>query len=150
MKKLYLGAVAGASALLLLTGCGSSSKVNCKADFEEEGHKYKGEIIAELDSNDKVKDVSASMTFESADDADQFYTMYQQMINMAKQFAEEGQEIPEINIKKSGKTITISDYAALEKMSSSEETEAIIGLKKDEFIKKIESNTDDGAKWSCK
>ena len=150
MKKLQLGAVVGVSALVLLTGCGGSgNKVNCTANFEEEGHKYKAEMIAELD-NDKVKDLSASMTFESADDADQFYSSYQAIINMAKQYAEEGQEIPEIDIKKSGKTITISNYAALTSTIDSEDGEKLIGITKDEFIKKVESMDEDGVKWSCK
>lgn len=150
MKKLYLGAVVGASALLLLTGCGSGNKVNCTASFEEGGHKYTGELIADLDNDDKVKDLSASMTFETEEDADQFYSMYESLINMAKQYAEEGQEVPEINIKKDGKKVIISDYAALEEMGSDEDGEKLIGMSKDDFIKKIESDESDGTKWTCK
>ena len=150
MKKLQLGAVVGVSALVLLTGCGGSgNKVNCTANVDEDGHKYKAEIIAELD-NDKVKDVTASMTFENADDADQLYNSYTAIINMAKQYAQEGQEVPDIDIKKNGKTVTISNYADFASTMESENDEKLIGITKDEFIKKIESTSEDDIKWSCK
>lgn len=150
MKKFYVGAIASVCGLLLLTGCGGSgNKVTCTASFEEDGHKYSGEVVAELDSNDKVKDATISMTFENSDDADQFYSMIQMVLGMAKSFAEEGQEVPNIDIKKDGKKIIIDNYAEFAKLNSGEEDEVnIIGMTKDEFIKQLESDEDE--KWSCK
>ena len=151
MKIKYYGVIVGALSLLFLTGCGGSgNKLSCTADYEENGHKYSAEIVAELDSEEKVKNVDAIYTFNSSDEADQFYSSYQMMINFAKQFAEEDQEIPEIDIKKDGKKITISNFAALESMNSDETEESPIGMKKEEFIKKIESSTEDDVKWTCK
>ena len=150
MKKKYFGIVAGVLSLLLLTGCGSKNQLKCTADFEEDGHKYSAEIVAELDSEEKVKDVDAIYTFNSSEEADKFYSSYQMMINFAKQFAEDDQEVPEIDIKKDGKKITISNFAALESMNSDEIEESPIGMKKEDFIKKLESSAEDNVKWTCK
>lgn len=148
MKKLYLGAVAGVSALALLTGCGGSkNQVVCSATMEEDGQKATAEVVAELDSNDKIKDATISYKFDDQDAADQFYSMYQMLVSMSEQSGEK----LDIDIKKSGKTITISNYAALEAMQSEDEdSEKLIGMSKDDFIKKVESDNSDGAKWSCK
>lgn len=147
MKKVFfsLTAVLG---VLLLTGCGSSNKVTCSAEVEESGKTYKGEIVAKLDGDNKVKDASITMEFETEDDASQYYSTYQMIINFAKQFAQEGQEVPEINIKKDGKKVIISDYAAFAKTNSEEESEELIGMSKEDFIKKMESDTE--PKWTCK
>ena len=150
MKKLQLGAVVGVGSLLLLTGCGGSGEsFKCPADFEEEGHKYSAELKVELDGDKKVKDADSTMIFENEDDANQFYSSYQMIINLAKQFAEDDKDIPEIDIKQSGKKVTISNYASLLEMNSDdEEQESIVGMTKDEFIKKLQSNTDN-VSWKC-
>lgn len=150
-NKLILGSVVGLSSLLLLTGCGSSSKnLTCTAEFEEEGHKYTGEIVAELDDNDKVKDVSMTMGFDNKEDATQMYSSYQMIISFAKSMAEQsGEEFPEIDIKQDGKKVIISNYAALDKLNSGEEEqETLIGMSKEDFQKKVEAQEE--AKWTCK
>ncbi len=147
MKKMYLGAITGMCGLLLLTGCGSGNKVTCSSEFEESGHKFSSEIVASLDGDNKVKDVSASMTFENADDAEQFYSMYQGILDMAKSYGGE-EEVPKIDIKKEGNKIIIDNFAEFEKMSSDDDSANIIGMTKEDFIKQIES--DEEEKWSCK
>lgn len=149
-NKFLLGTVAGLSCLTFLTGCGSKKNVTCTADFEEDGHKYVGEIIAELDDNDKIKDASVSMNFEKEEDATQMYNSYKMILSFAEGMAEEGDaEVPKIDIKQNGKKVTISNFAELSKIQSEDEDNTnIIGMKKDEFIKTIEARED--AKWSCK
>ena len=147
MKKLYLGAVAGLGSLLVLTGCGGSkNQVKCTAKVDEEGQKATAEVIAELDSNDKIKDATISYEFEDQSAADQFYSMYQMLVGMSDQ----SEEDLKIDIKKSGKKITISNYAAFEAMESEDDdSEKMIGMSKEDFIKKVESGSEDGLNWKC-
>ena len=152
MKNKYLLLFVGVLSLLLVTGCGGSkNQVKCTAEIEQDGKKYKAEIIAQLDDNSKVKDASMTMTFDSEEEAAQSYSMMQMVIGIAKSFAEEGKEIPEIDIKLDGKSLTISNYAAFAEISSDEEEQQkLIGLTKDEFINKIKSETSEESDWSCK
>lgn len=152
MKKTYLGVIAGVLSLLLLTGCGSKNQLKCTATAEQNGKKYTGEVIAELDDNDKIKDASMSLTFGSSEEASQAYAMFQFAIGIAQSMAEEGQDVPNVDIKIDGKTLTISNYAAYASLNSSDEEDKveIIGMSKEEFIKKLESDTSDNAKWTCK
>lgn len=149
-NKFILGSVVGLSSLLLLTGCGSSKNLTCTADFEEDGHKYTAEVVAELDGDDKVKDASITMEFENKDDATQMYSSYQMVIQMAESMAKQsGEEVPKIDIKQDGKKVIISNYAELDKLGSGEEDEeSLIGMSKDDFKKHIESQEE--VKWTCK
>ena len=109
MKNKFLKLTAVVLCLVFITGCGSKNQLKCTAEAEQNGKKYHGEVIAELDDNDKIKDVSMEMTFDSSEEADQTYSMFQLVIGMAKSMAQEGQEVPNIDIQKNGKTITIED-----------------------------------------
>ena len=122
MRNKLFGVTVGVLSLLLLTGCGSKNQLKCTAEAEQNGQKYTGEIIVDLDDNDKVKDATMSMSFGSSEEADQAYSMFQLVIGMAKSMAEEGKEIPDIDIKKDGKTLTISNYAAFASLSSDEDS----------------------------
>ena len=136
MKKKFLyGIVAFGFGALLLTGCGgSSNKVVCSGDFKEGGQKIaSGEIAATLDDSDKVKDVSATMTFED----EQTATAYQQLM---EEFGSSGLGI---KATRSGKKVTISNYDVL----SSSAEDSLVGVSKADFIKAMES---DGSGLSCK
>lgn len=150
MKIKYFGVIVGVLSLLLLTGCGSKNQLKCTAEVEQNGSKYSGKMIVELDGNDKVKDATMEMTFDNEDEANQTYSMFQLVIGMAKSMAEEGQEVPDIDIKKDGKTLTISNYASFAKFTSDEENESLIGMSKEDFIKKVEADSSSGGKWTCK
>lgn len=149
MKIKYFGVIVGVLSLLLLTGCGSKNQLKCTAEAEQNGKKYKGEIVVDLDNNDKVKDASMTMTFDSSEEADQMYSMFQLVIGMAQGMAEDGKEVPNFDIKKDGKSIIISNYASFASFSGDEEKEELLGMSKEDFIKRVESDTSNG-KWTCK
>ena len=151
-SKFLLGLTVTLCGTLLLTGCGgdsSKNKVVCTADVEKQDSKYKGEIVAYLDSNDKVKDAEATLTFETEDEAKQLYDMYNGLLALAKQFAEDKTEIPNVEFKLDGKKVTIGNYAEFATtMGEEEEEESLIGMSKSDFIAKMEANEE--TKWTCK
>ncbi len=140
MKKGLLLVFVSVFGLVLLTGCGGSgNKVTCSADLKEGDEKYgTAEITAEFDDSDKVKSVSMVMNLKDEDTAQQVYAMF----TLANSFTED--ESQKIDAKLDGKKITISNYEAM----SSDDEEKIVGMSKDDFIKKMEADEEMNAK--CK
>ena len=114
-NKLLVGAVTAVCGLFLLTGCGGSgNKVTCT--MEQDGNE--AEIVAELDDDDKVKSLTATMTFADEDTAKESYEYIEQFVESAK-------------LK--GKTITISDYAEMTGSNA-------VGKTKAEFVEMLEDS----------
>lgn len=111
--------VLGIGALLLFTGCGSN-KVVCTQTTEEDGKKMELQVTANMKDN-KVSTVDATIKFE--DDT------------TASQFADD--ESKKIDVKCSGKSITIKNYDSV--LASSDSENKVTGLTKDEFIQKMTS-----------
>ena len=123
---------------LVLTGCGSSGeKLTCTVEQKDEasGQTMKAEIIAKL-KEDKIDSVSAEMTFDSEDAANQYYSILQ----LAEAFMEEGKSL---DLSKSGKTIKIGNMMdMLSSEGNEEEGEAAFDVSKatkDEFKKYVEA-----------
>ncbi len=131
MKKYFL-VVFCALLLFVVTGCGNKNQVKCTGSFSEGGMSMDAEIIADLDDNDKVTDVTAIMDLKDKDTATQFCSLY-------KMFADEEKGI---EISCSGSKITIKGYSKLE---AETEEEDIVGKTKDEFIKAMQEE-----KFTCK
>ena len=161
MKKIYFGVIS-LVAVLLITGCGSSNKVVCTASIDEQGQKYDAEMTAKFDENDKIENVSFTMTFTTEEEAKLIYRQYEEMMRLAEQFAQQGQQVPQFEIKNDGKKITIGDYAAFVKLAyegmeqpgaqedapKREPKDELMGMNKDTFKKNMESDPE--AKWTCK
>lgn len=152
MKKMYLFAIALICGAIFLTACGgSSSKLTCTGDLKEGENKIgSGEIVAELDGDDKVKNASITMKFDDESYASQMYAFIQLAISFGKQqYEQEGKEFPNLDVKLDGNKIIIDDYASWVKLSDSEDTTNFIGMTKDEFVKYMEQNNEDGT-FTCK
>ncbi len=129
MKKYFL--IAGV-ALLLLTGCGGKkADITCTGEMDEGGVKAKATYYAYLTDN-KVSRVDVEMTMEDDTTAktvcqtmELFKTMY-------------GDQAKDMNVKCSGKTVTIENYPA-------EDQDDMIGATKEDFIKAAE-----GQSLTCK
>ncbi len=128
MKK---GVLLGLASLFILTGCGN--KVVCTGKMDEAGMKATAKITATIKS-DKVSKVSAAITFDDKQTAETY-------CGLIKAFATAGDE--DMDIKCSGKTMNIGNYAAF---AGAEDDEKIIGMSKADFIKAMEK--EDGVK--CK
>ena len=117
---------------LLLSGCGNN-KVVCSGSVDEQGLKVKLEVSAAL-KDDKVNNVSASMTFDDEKAAKQ----YCGLMELANSFAEDDSK--KIDFECSGKSIEFKDYT---KMMDSDEK--IKEMTKDQFIEVMEAE-----KLTCK
>lgn len=117
---------------LLLSGCGNN-KVVCSGSVDEQGLKVKLEVSAAL-KDDKVNEVSASMTFDDEKAAKQ----YCGLMELANSFAEDDSK--KIDFECSGKSIEFKDYTKL--MDSDEK---IKEMTKDQFIEVMEAE-----KLTCK
>ena len=106
--------------LFFITGCGN--KVTCTYKIEEDGKKYEAKVVANL-KNDKVESGKMELTFDSKDEAEQY-------CNLIKAFMGFASEEDKVDIKCSGKKMTINslDFGS---------EDSIIGKTKDEFIKAI-------------
>ena len=134
MKKLSL--ISLAALLLFVTGCGGSkNSVTCTASEESDGIKMTAEIVAEFDDNDKLTDATIEYDLGDSTVAEQYCSFFKLMED-----SEKG-----VSVKCSGTKITVNGYAQIE---DAEEEESVIGMTKDEFIKKVES-TEDGS-YTCK
>lgn len=150
MKKYCFTFIALLCFTFLLTGCGSSNKMVCSGDFEDEGEKHgTTEITAEFEEG-KVKKVSAEMIFDNNEYASQAYSMVELFIKLSEQeAAQKGVEAPKLNARLDGKKVVIDDYAGfMDNSSSSEESSGVIGMSKDEF-KKFVADTYDN-QYTCK
>lgn len=125
MKK-TLVMVFGALLLVSLTGCGNKNQIKCTAEQTQSGITMKSEVTAELDSNDKIKSVSAAIDFGSKEMASAMCTMY----NSAP---EEG-----LSVSCDGSKMKINDFEKYVSADSDSEAK-IVGISKDEFKKGMES-----------
>lgn len=116
MKKFFSLLCVFVFGALVLTGCGSSgNKIVCTAEQKDEasGQSMKSEIVAKL-KDDKIDSVSAEMTFDNEDAANQYYSILQ----LAEAFMEEGKSL---DISKSGKTIKIGNMMDMLNSEGNEE-----------------------------
>ena len=125
MKKYFLVAFC-ALLLFVATGCGKK-QLKCSGSFNEAGMSMDAEMIADLDDNDNVLDVTAVMDLKDSKTADQFCAFYK-----LAEDADKG-----ISIKCSGSKITITGFSKLEAEDEDEE-DKIVGKPKDAFIKAME------------
>ena len=121
MKKYFL--IVFCALLLVVTGCGNKNQVKCTGTTTEGGITVKAEVIADLDNDSKVKDVTAVMDLGNNDTANQFCSLYKMMEN-----SENG-----VKVSCSGSKITIEGYANID-ADEDEEQKQIIGMTKEEFI----------------
>lgn len=121
--------VLGIGALLLFTGCGSN-KVVCTQTTEEDGKKMELQVTANMKDN-KVSTVDATIKFEDDTTASQYCGLMQ----LFNSFTED--ESKKIDVKCSGKNITIKNYDSV--LASSDSENKVTGLTKDEFIQKMTS-----------
>lgn len=124
-KTLFLGI----GILLLFTGCGSN-KVVCTQTEEEDGKKIELQVTANLKDN-KVSTVDATMKFEDDTTASQYCGIMQ----LFNSFTED--ETKKIDVKCSGKNVTIKNYESI--LDSEDSENKIAGLTKEEFIQKMTS-----------
>ena len=122
--------------LLLLTGCGSQ-KVTCTATMTEENEKYELKIVADIKDN-KINSGSIVMKFENKDTADQFCSLYEAINSLAE-------DDKKIDYKCNGNEVTFSSLEFLE--DGEEEEEKVIGMTKDDFVKKFQEEFEGG---TCK
>ena len=138
-KKLLFGFTTAVCGLLLLTGCGSSNKVVCSSTLESTtGKKVEYEVTAEIDSDNKIKSVTAAFIYESEEDANDAYDSFKER----KASVEAEGEILDYDVTKSGKKLIVGSTGEFEKL---------IGYSKDDFVKEL--TTDDesttGMKFTC-
>ena len=134
MKKLGALLIVGT---LLLTGCGN--KVVCSSTVKDGDKTAKIKITANM-KNNKVSSVNAEMNFDSEDTAKQTCSSLE-LINSFNT-----DESKKLDFKCKGKKITIKDYDKL----GSDDEDKLVGLTKDEFIKKMTENSDEESKVTCK
>ena len=135
MKKFSL--IALCALLLVVTGCGggSKNKVVCTASEEQGGIKMTAEVVAEFDSSDKLEDATVTYDLGDSTVAEQYCSLFKLMED-----SENG-----VAVKCSGTKVVITGYANL---ASDDDEEDVVGMSKDEFIKKIEASDD--ASFTCK
>jgi hypothetical protein len=133
MKKYSL--IALAALLLVVTGCGGSkNKVTCTATEEEGGIKMTAELVAEFDKDDKLSDATVTYDLGDSTVAKQYCSLFQLMEDEEKG----------VKVSCSGSKVTISGYAN----AQSDDDEEVLGMSRDEFIKKMEETED--VKFTCK
>ena len=124
MKK-TLVMVFGALLLVSLTGCGAKNQVKCTSTSTELGMEMKTEVIADLDKDNNIKALSATIDFGSKETANTMCSLY-------KLSEQEG-----LSVSCSGSKMTIKGY---DKMISDEDDDVkLIGMSKDDFVKGMES-----------
>ena len=131
MKK---GILLGLASLFILTGCGNKNEVVCTGKMDEEGMKAEAKITATI-KDDKVEKVSAAITFDDKETAEQYCSLFE----MANGFAES--EDDKVGFKCDGKTISFENYSDF-----AGDDEDIVGMAKADFIKTMEK--EDGV--TCK
>lgn len=120
MKKVL---AVGVCALLLvvLTGCGKN-KVTCTGSSSEGGINIEAKVVAELDKDNKVSDVTVEYDLGSKETADTYCSLFKLMED----------EESGVTVSCSGSKITIKGMAGLDDDSE------VIGLTKDEFVKQAQ------------
>ena len=134
MKKV-LGLLVVFGGVLLLTGCGGSSKYDyvCTAKVEDGDQKADVEFGIKL-KNDKIDTVDLTYKFETEEYAQQMYAVF----NMINQFAQDDSQ--KIDVTQTGKEVLVKNY---EKISSEEEDDEdsmgnLVGMTKEEFKEALE------------
>ena len=122
MKK-YLLVVVCALLLVVVTGCGNKNQIVCSQEMTESGLTMKGEIIASLDGDNKVSDLSLSVDLGNKELANSYCEFYKQSADGAK-------------VSCSGTKVTVDGLASLD--DDDDEDDKTIGLTKEDFIKKAE------------
>ena len=123
MKKYFL-VVFCIALLFVVSGCGKKNQVVCSQTQTENGVTVKGEVIVDFDDNDKLTDATAVYELSDKTSADQYCSLFKLMEN-----ADKG-----VSISCSGTKITIKGFA---NMDSDDEDEKMIGMLKEDFIKKM-------------
>ena len=121
--------------LFLLSGCGNKEVV-CTGEEDLEGENVKAEIVAKLE-NDKVDSVSATMTFDSEDSANQMCSIF----NLYNSSIENDDY--KIDVSCDGTKMTFNNYTEL--LSLEDDSDSIIGMSRDDFIQAMEED-----ELSCK
>ena len=111
--------------LLVAVGCGNKNQVKCTGTQTEGGVTIKGEIIADLDQDNKVTGATASYDLGDETSANQYCSLMKLMENTEKG----------VSVNCSGSKITIKGY---ENIDADEEEDSIIGITKEEFIEKMQ------------
>lgn len=131
MKKYLLVLVC--AVLLFVTGCGNKNQVKCSQSITESGITMKAEVVADLDKDNKITDVSVVYDLGDKSTADSFCSLMKLSIDSSK-----GQ-----SIDCSGSKITLKGLDSLD--NEEEDSEKVIGQTKDDFVKKA---TEEG--FTCK
>lgn len=132
MKK-YLLALFCVMLLFVVTGCGSKNQVKCTGTQTESGITIKGEVIADLDNDNKITDATVVYDLGDKTTADQYCALFKLMEN-----ADKG-----VSVSCSGSKITIKGYANME--SEDDDDDVLLGATKEEFIKAMEKEN-----FTCK
>ena len=137
MKKYFL-VVFCAFLLFVVTGCGNKNQVVCSASMNEAGMTMKADLIGELDKDEKISSVTIVYDLNDSKTAETYCNLFK----MAED-KEKG-----VTVDCSGSKITIKGLASMD--MDDEDGEKVIGLTKDEFIKKATEQEEDGVKFTCK
>ncbi len=121
--------------LFLLSGCGNKEVV-CTGEEDLEGENVKAEIVAKLE-DDKVDSVSATMTFDSEDSANQMCSIFD-LYNSSIE-----NDDYKIDVSCDGTKMTFNNYTEL--LSLEDDSDSIIGMSRDDFIQAMEED-----ELSCK
>lgn len=121
--------------LFLLSGCGNKEVV-CTGEEDLEGENVKAEIVAKL-KDDKVDTVSATMTFDSEDSANQMCSIFD-LYNSSIE-----NDDYKIDVSCDGTKMTFNNYTEL--LSLEDDSDSIIGMSRDDFIQAMEED-----ELSCK
>ena len=108
--------------IILLVGCSDKEDLKCERNFYNDGLNYKEKIVVKM-NNDKVSSLKSYLTFESEENASSYCDSLKKYIAYNN-----------INIEYEciGKEIEINNY---EKYIAVENSDTIIGLTREEFIK---------------
>lgn len=128
MKKKCALVIFTALLVVLVTGCGGN-KVKCSASVKEGGVSLNAEVVADLDKDNKVSNVAITYAFNDKSTADSYCSLLKMLEDKDKG----------ITVKCDGKKIIINGAASMESEDNA------IGLKKDEFIKRMEKES-----YKCK
>lgn len=127
MRK-YALVICCAVLVFLVTGCGGN-KVKCTASVSEGGVSLNAEVIANLDKDNKVDDVTITYNFDDKSTAESYCSIIKMIDNPDKG----------ITVKCDGKKISVHGA------SSMDADDSAIGLTKSEFIERMEKE-----KFTCK
>ena len=131
MKKYLLALVC--ATLVFAVGCGNKNQLKCTGTQTEGGVTVKGEVIADLDADNKITDATIVYDLGEKDTADQYCSIFKLMED-----TDNG-----VTVSYSGTKITIKGFAKLE--SEDDDDDGLLGATKEEFIKAMEKE-----EFTCK